>query len=137
MTETRLEGLDGEPRDAFSAGDPLVLRVGVECREAIEPPLLAIELRDHSGSLLGRSERALGELGWDGTGRADIRFEVERLPLVEGRFQLKLTLTDMDRSHSFHTMEKAAEFAVLPQGDARGFFLFEGGMVARGACQPS
>ena len=43
-----------------------------------------------------------------------------------GRFQFKLTLTDIDRSHSFHTVEKAAEFAVLPQGDARGFFLFEG-----------
>jgi ABC-type polysaccharide/polyol phosphate transport system ATPase subunit len=126
VTDVRLEGLDGEPRDAFVAGDPLVLRVGLEAREAIEPPLLAVELRDLAGALLGRADRALGELGWDGASRAEVRFEVDRLPLVEGRFQFNLTLTDPARSRRYHTIEKAAEFAVLPHGDAHGFFLFEG-----------
>jgi ABC-2 type transport system ATP-binding protein len=126
VTDVRLEGLDGAPRDAFSAGDPLVLRIGLETREAIDPPLLAVELRDVSGALLGRSDRALGELGWDGASHAEVRFEVESLPLVEGRFQFNLALSDAAGSRRYHTMEKAAEFAVLPQGDARGFFLFEG-----------
>ena len=126
VTGVRLEGLDGEPREDFSAGDPLVLHIGVETREAIAPPILAVELRDVSGSLLGRSDRALGELGWDGVNQAEVRFEVERLPLVEGRFQFNLALVDQAGSRRYHTMEKAAEFAVLPQGDARGFFLFEG-----------
>jgi len=122
----QLEGLDGQARDGFSAGDPLVLRMAVESLETIEPPVLAVELRDMSGALLGRSDQALGELGWDGTGRVELRFEVERLPLVEGRFQLNLALTDKDRNQRYHTREKAAEFAVIPQGDTRGFFLFEG-----------
>jgi ABC-type polysaccharide/polyol phosphate transport system ATPase subunit len=122
----QLEGLDGQARDAFSAGDPLVLRMAVESLETIEPPVLAVELRDMSGALLGRSDQALGELGWDGTGRVELRFEVERLPLVEGRFQLNLALTDKGRNQRYHTREKAAEFAVIPQGDTRGFFLFEG-----------
>jgi ABC-2 type transport system ATP-binding protein len=122
----QLEGLDGQARDAFSAGDPLVLRMAVESFETIEPPVLAVELRDMSGALLGRSDQALGELGWDGTGRIELRFEVERLPLVEGRFQLNLALTDKGRNQRYHTREKAAEFAVIPQGDTRGFFLFEG-----------
>jgi ABC-2 type transport system ATP-binding protein len=126
VTSVRLEGPDGEIRDSFSAGDPLSLRMGVETREAIRPPLLAIELRDLSGALLGRSDRALGEVGWDGEGRAEVRFEVERLPLVEGRFQFNLFLTDPVEGRRYHTMERAAEFAVLPHGDARGFFLFEG-----------
>jgi ABC-2 type transport system ATP-binding protein len=126
VTDVRLEGPDGEIRDSFSAGDPLVLRMGVETRKAIRPPLLAIELRDLSGALLGRSDRALGEVGWDGEGRAEVRFEVERLPLVEGRFQFNLFLTDPVEGRRYHTMERAAEFAVLPHGDARGFFLFEG-----------
>jgi ABC-2 type transport system ATP-binding protein len=127
VTDARLEGVDGESRDTYSAGDALVLRVGVEAREALEPPLLGVELRDVSGALLGRDERALGELGWDGAGRVEVRFEVERLPLVEGRFQFNLTLTDSARNRRYHSMEKAVEFAVLPQGEARGFFLFEGG----------
>jgi ABC-type polysaccharide/polyol phosphate transport system ATPase subunit len=126
VTHVRLESLDGEPRETFSAGDALVLRIGVEARESVRPPQLAVELRDVSGSLLGVSDRALGELGWDGTRRIEVRFEVDHLPLVEGRFQLNLALTDPTRGRRYHTMEKAAEFAVLPQGDARGFFLFEG-----------
>jgi ABC-2 type transport system ATP-binding protein len=126
VTDVRLEGFDGQPREWFSAGDPLAVLIGVEAREAIGPPLLGVELRDHSGALLARSERSLGEIGWDGRSRADVRFEVEHLPLVEGRFQLNLTLTDATRSRRYHTMEKAAEFGVHPQGDARGVFAFDG-----------
>jgi hypothetical protein len=98
----------------------------VEAREEIAPPLLGVELRDHTGALLARSEQSLSELGWDGRSRADVRFDVEHLPLVDGRYQFNLTLTDETRSRRYHTMEKAAEFAVHPKGDARGVFLFEG-----------
>ena len=126
VTDVRLEGFDGESRDAFAAGETLVLRLTVEAREPIEPPLLAVELRDLAGALLGRSDRSLGELGWDGASRAEVRFEVPSLPLVEGRFQLNLALTDAVRGRRYHNMEKAAEFVVHPHGEARGFFLFEG-----------
>ena len=57
------------------------------------------------------------DLGWDGTGRVEVRFEIERLPLVEGRFQFNLTLTDHTGRRRYHSMEKAAEFTVLPQGE--------------------
>ena len=91
------KGLDGEPRDAFSAGDPLVLRLALECREAIEPPTPGHRAPRRSGALLGRSERALGELGWTGRdGPTPLRGR-SAFPLVEGRFQFKLTLTDTDR----------------------------------------
>jgi ABC-type polysaccharide/polyol phosphate transport system ATPase subunit len=126
VTDVRLEGPDNETREDFSAGDPLVLRVGVETREAVTPPLLTVELRNVDGSLLGSADQGLDELGWDGAGHAEVRFEVERLPLVEGRFQFNLALTDPGRSRRYHSIEKAAEFTVIPHGDARGFFLFEG-----------
>jgi ABC-2 type transport system ATP-binding protein len=126
VTDVRLVGHDGVPREFFSAGDSLVLHVGVETREEIPPPVLTVELRDAAGVLLGQSGRPLGELGWDGSGHAEVRFEVERLPLVEGRFQFNLTLTDSAHSRRYHSMEKAAEFGVLPQGESRGFFLLEG-----------
>jgi ABC-type polysaccharide/polyol phosphate transport system ATPase subunit len=126
VTDVRLEGPDGEVREDFSAGDSLVLRISVEPREAVPPPVLAVELRDVSGALLGRSDRALAELGWDGAGEAEVRFEVQRLPLVEGRFQFNLALVDALGTRRYHSMEKAAEFTVVPTGEARGFFLFEG-----------
>jgi ABC-type polysaccharide/polyol phosphate transport system ATPase subunit len=126
VTDVRLVGSDGEPHEFFTAGDTLVLHIGVETHEEITPPVLTAELRDAAGVLLGQSSQALGELGWDGAGHAEVRFEVERMPLVEGRFQFNLTLTDPARSRRYHSMEKAAEFAVLPQGESRGFFMLEG-----------
>jgi ABC-type polysaccharide/polyol phosphate transport system ATPase subunit len=126
VTDVRLVGPDEQSREIFSPGDPLVLHVGVATREEISPPVLSVELRDAAGVLLGQSGRALGELGWDGAGQVEVRFEVERLPLVEGRFQFNLTLTDPARSRRYHSVEKAVEFSVLPQGESRGFFLLEG-----------
>jgi Wzt C-terminal domain len=126
VTDVRLEGGDGQARDAFVAGDSLGLVIDIETFEAITAPVLGVELRDMSGALLARSEQALGELGWDGNRRAQVRFDVDRLPLVEGRFQFNLTLTDPDGNRRYHAMEKAAEFVVFSAGHSRGIFLFEG-----------
>jgi ABC-type polysaccharide/polyol phosphate transport system ATPase subunit len=127
VAEVRLEGADRIPRDHFSAGDALVVRLRIVGSGLTEPPRLALELRDAAGALLGMADRNLEELGWDGAaGEASVRFEVERLPLVEGRFQLNVDLTDRAKARRYHHVEKAAEFTMIPQGDARGFFLFEG-----------
>jgi ABC-2 type transport system ATP-binding protein len=127
VKDVRLENAAGEIREDFMPGDHVVLRLRVENREAIDPPRLAIELRDVTGALLSRAERDLGELGWDRNGKdADVRFDVQRLPLVEGRFQFNIALTDEPRARRYHSVEKAAEFSVIPQGEAHGFVLFEG-----------
>jgi Wzt C-terminal domain len=126
VTNVRLENAAGEVREDFMPGDHIVLRIKVQNREAIDPPRLAIELRDVTGALLSRAERDLGELGWDREGQdADVRFDIQRLPLVEGRFQFNVSLTDAERARRYHSVEKAAEFSVAPQGEAHGFILFE------------
>jgi ABC-2 type transport system ATP-binding protein len=127
VTDVRLENAAGATSDDFLPGDHVGLRPTVENRAAVEPPLLAIELRDVTGALLSRAERNLGELGWDRDGEdAEVRFEIARLPLVEGRFQFNVSLTDGARTRRYHSVEKAVEFSVIPQGEAHGFVLFEG-----------
>ncbi len=77
VTDVRLEDAAGEVREDFMPGDHVALRLKVQNREAIDPPVLAIELRDVSGALLSRAERDLGELGWDREGQdADVRFDI-------------------------------------------------------------
>ncbi|HEY7729678.1 MAG TPA: ABC transporter ATP-binding protein [Gaiellaceae bacterium] len=137
VTEARLVGADGEPREYFATEDPLSLRIRVERLEETPPPVLAVELRDSSGALLGHSARDLGELGWDGQGGAEIRFDVERLPLVEGRFQFNLTLANSANGRRYHSIEKAVDFAVVPQGESRGFFLLEGDWTLVEAVSPA
>jgi ABC-2 type transport system ATP-binding protein len=127
ITDVRLENAAGETGEDFMPGDHVALRLKVQNRAAVEPPLLAIELRDVTGALLSRAERNLGELGWDRDGEdAEVRFDIPRLPLVEGRFQFNVSLTDGARARRYHSVEKAADFSVIPQGEAHGFVLFEG-----------
>jgi ABC-2 type transport system ATP-binding protein len=127
VEDVRLENEAGEARDAFLPGDHVALRLRVHSREAIDPPRLAIELRDVTGGLLSRAESDLGDLGWNRDDEvADVRFDIRRLPLVEGRFQFNVSLTDAARGRRYHSVERAAEFTVIPQGEAHGFVLFEG-----------
>jgi ABC-2 type transport system ATP-binding protein len=127
VSAVRLENAAGQIREDFLPGEQVVIRLTVQNREVVDPPRVAIELRDVAGGLLGRTEQDLGELGWDRDGQgADLRFEIERLPVVEGRFQFNVSLTDAARTRRYHSVEKAAEFTVVPQGEARGFVLFEG-----------
>jgi ABC-2 type transport system ATP-binding protein len=122
-----MEDSSGVARESFAGGEPLLLRLLVKAREAVDPPRLAIELRDGTGALLGRNERDLGDLGWDRESEeAEVRFEIQRLPVVEGRFQFNVSLTDAERAHRYHSVEKAGEFSVAPEGEAHGLILFEG-----------
>jgi ABC-2 type transport system ATP-binding protein len=127
VSDIRLENRAGALQEEFLPGDDVTLRFNVEIREAIDPPRVAIELRDVTCALLSRAERDLGELGWDRDGGdAEVRFDIHRLPLVEGRFQFNVSLFDATRTRRYHSVEKAAEFTVIPQGEAHGFVLFEG-----------
>jgi ABC-2 type transport system ATP-binding protein len=130
--EVRVEGVSmedtsGVARDSFLGGEPLVLRLLLRAKEPVDSPRLAIELRDGTGALLGRNDRDLGELGWDRESEhAEIRFEIPRLPVVEGRFQFNVALTDSARERRYHRVEKAGVFSVAPEGEAHGLILLEG-----------
>jgi ABC-type polysaccharide/polyol phosphate transport system ATPase subunit len=127
VTAVALSGAGGQPAEVVPSGEEVALQVTVEAGESIDPPVLTIELRDVQGALLSRVDRDLATLGWDSAqGEVDVRFEVPRLPLVEGRFQFNVSLRDRETARRYHSIEKAAEFTVAPGGEAQGFVLFEG-----------
>jgi ABC-type polysaccharide/polyol phosphate transport system ATPase subunit len=130
--EVRVEGLelvgaDGQQSARFLSGQPVVIRLRLVGERAVPPPMLSIEVRDPSGSLLGASQRDLGELGWDGTpGIRELRFALERLPLGEGEFQLSVALTDASGTRRYHRVDGAERFEVEPSDHARGAVRLEG-----------
>jgi len=108
-------------------GEPLTLRLRVASPQAIAPPRLSLELRDASGLLVAGSGRSTGELGWDRrTTELAVRFEVEQLPLADGRFQLRLSLTDETGERLYHWLDDALAFVVYPSGEERGVVRLEG-----------
>ena len=117
----RLLGPEGSERQQFLAGEPLSLRVRVETRDGIAPPLLQVELRDDSGLLVAGESVDTAALGWNGGSRArELRWEVPALPLAEGRFHLRLGLTEADGGTLLHWLDDALTFLVYPGGEERG-----------------
>jgi ABC-type polysaccharide/polyol phosphate transport system ATPase subunit len=130
ITRVRLESAAGEERGEFSSDEPLVLRLWIASERQISAPRLSVELRDSGGSLLGAHEQPAAELGWDGEpGVRQVRFELERLPVLDGRFQLGASILDASGEQQYHRIERAAEFVVTPGDGARGWFRFQGRFI--------
>ncbi len=127
VTALRLEGPEGEPRQQYLAGEPLVAHLCVDVAPDCPPPQVALELYLSGGGLVGASVQDLAELGWDGpAGERWLRFEVDSLPLADGRFEVALSLSDPIRGHVYHRRLRAAEFVVYSEGEVRGIVRLDG-----------
>jgi ABC-type polysaccharide/polyol phosphate transport system ATPase subunit len=127
ITSAELLGTEGGERLQFLSGEPFVVRVGVAAGDGIPPPRLQLELRDDAGTLIAGDAVDLRELGWDGArDERAVRFELGALPLAEGRFHLRLGLTDASGDRLYHWLDDALVFVVYPGKEERGVVRFEG-----------
>jgi ABC-type polysaccharide/polyol phosphate transport system ATPase subunit len=127
VVEAKLEDLDGEERIQVLSGEPVVLRLVVEGRDDVPPPRVSVELRDRAGVLLGGAAVETADLGWraDSSART-LRFELDRLPLAEGRFWLGVSVADEEGTRLYHRIDRAAEFLVYPDEEIHGALRLEG-----------
>jgi ABC-type polysaccharide/polyol phosphate transport system ATPase subunit len=127
ISSAALLGAEGEERVQFLSGEPFTLRVGVSASDGVPPPRLQLELRDDSATLIAGDAVDLAALGWPGgSGREEFRLDIDSLPLAEGRFHLRLGLTDASGERLYHWLDDALVFIVYPGDDERGVVRFEG-----------
>ena len=127
IEQVDLLGPEGEERTQFLAAEPFALRLRVVAERPLAPPRLSLELRDASGLLVAGSGRSTAELGWDQeTTELVARFEVDQLPLADGRFHLRLGLTDESGDRLYHWLDDALTFVVYPAGEETGVVRLEG-----------
>ena len=127
ITSSRLLGPEGEDRLQLAAGEPLVVELRIDVREAIPPPRISIELRDEAGLLLSAAAQDTSELGWrEHPGERVVRFEVDRPPLADGRFRLRFELGDRTGRRLYHWLDDGVRFVVYPGEGARGPVLLAG-----------
>jgi ABC-type polysaccharide/polyol phosphate transport system ATPase subunit len=127
IEEVALLGADGESRTQFLAGEPLTLRVRVVGERVLSAPRLSYEFRDSSGLLIAGAGQSTAELGWDDdTTELVVRFDVDELPLADGRFHLRLGLSDESGGELYHWLDDAVTFVVVPSGGERGAVRLEG-----------
>jgi ABC-type polysaccharide/polyol phosphate transport system ATPase subunit len=126
IASAALVGQEGADRLQFLSGEPFELRVAVAA-DGVPPPRLQLELRDDAGTLVAGHVVDLRSIGWtSGNGDRDVRFHMGALPLADGRFHLRLGLTDEAGDHVYHWLDDALVFVVYPGDDVRGVVRFEG-----------
>ncbi|MFL6012218.1 MAG: ABC transporter ATP-binding protein [Gaiellaceae bacterium] len=121
-----VRGSEGEERMQFLAGEPLALELEVVPSAPVPAPQLVWELRSREGVLVATGVFDTAEAGWDGSRPTALRFDVERLPLADGRFHFRLGLVDGDGGALLHQLDRAAEFLVYPDGPQRGVVRLDG-----------
>jgi lipopolysaccharide transport system ATP-binding protein len=127
VDDVQLLGPDAEVRTQFLAGEPLILRLRVVAERPLQPPRLSLELRDSSGLLVAGAGQSTAQLGWEeDTTELVARFEVEQLPLADGRFHVRVGLTDEGGGRLYHWLDDAVVFVVYPSGEERGVVRLEG-----------
>jgi ABC-type polysaccharide/polyol phosphate transport system ATPase subunit len=127
IVEARLEGPNGEPRAQFLSGEPLRAVLRVATTNGLPPPRLLFELRDDAGQLLAGGAQDTAELGWkEAAGERGFHFDVDELPLADGRFHLRFGLADAAGQHLYHWLDDAVAFVVYPGEDVRGLVRIEG-----------
>ena len=88
---------------------------------------MTLELRDDGGLVLGTTTANTADLGWNGGGgERELRFRLDRLPLADGRFHLRVGLADAATGAPLHALDDALRFFVFPAGAATGAVLLDG-----------
>jgi ABC-type polysaccharide/polyol phosphate transport system ATPase subunit len=127
VADVDLLDADGEPRRQFLAGEPVSLRMRLVPEQELEPPRLVYEVRGESGLLIAVGALDTADMGWGrGSGELPLRFDVERLVLAEGRFVVRLGLSDPASGRLYHQLDDAVRFLVYPNGEERGLVRLEG-----------
>jgi ABC-type polysaccharide/polyol phosphate transport system ATPase subunit len=139
IVSARLLDADGDERVQFASGEPLTVQLVIAAEAGVEPPRVSLELRDDHGVVLGGAAADTAGLGWGAAaGERELRFELDRLPLADGRFHLRFALVDARRDRLLHTLDDAARFLVFPAGEETGAVLLDGrwSMQEIGAVEP-
>ena len=127
IESARVVGAEGESREQFLAGEPFSLRLDVVAERELPAPQLQLELRDEAGLLVAADSVDTASLGFgSGVGTRSLRYDTERLPLAEGRFHLRLGLTDATGERVLHWLDDALTFLVYPAGEERGLLRLDG-----------
>jgi ABC-type polysaccharide/polyol phosphate transport system ATPase subunit len=127
VVEAQLVDADGDARAQFASGEALAVRLLVAAEPGIAPPLVSLELRDDDGVVLGAVTQPTAELGWsDGGGERELVFRLDRLPLADGCFHVRVSLSDPASDRLLHAHEDALRFFVFPGGGATGAVLLAG-----------
>ncbi len=127
IAEVRLLDADGQDRSQFLPGEPLSLRLRLRSAPPVPAPRLTWTVHDEAGLVLASGMVETAELGWQEERREHLlRYDVDSLPLADGRFRLRLELADQAGKRLYHWLDDAARLFVYPAHGPTGLVRLQG-----------
>jgi ABC-type polysaccharide/polyol phosphate transport system ATPase subunit len=110
-----LSGL-GQPAAFFDASDAVVVRASYRATQAIDQPVFQIAIVDvDTGVVVTTASSTARDVGLV-TGRGEIEFRFDALPLRPRQYVLRLSITDRDHLASYDVVSAGPRFAVTGAG---------------------
>ena len=114
ILKTIITDADRQPRDRFEPGDVVGIELEVLAHESTDDWVAGIAIFNHLDTLIYGTNSSLRgvELGTI-DGRSRVRFELGRIPMVEGQYFVTVAVHNRDESQPYHRIERSTSFRVL------------------------
>lgn len=120
--ETRTDA--GAVSPVFRTGDPWTVAMSYDAAQRVETPVFGLAIyREDGVHITGPNTRMSGCPIAAVAGPGEIRYRVDRLPLLPGRYVLSVSAYDQDLSFAYDHRERVASFTVLEGGTLERFGL--------------
>ena len=117
---------NGKESDKFLSGDPFLARIYYEAHEPITSPIFGIVFYNQETYCYGTTTKFkkidMGQV----IGEGHVDFFLERLPLLEGTFQVTVALAPSDYKFAFDFHDRLYSFQVLRVNEDLGLFDMDG-----------
>ena len=115
ITGVRFLNGQGEELALASTGEPLTIRIAYRASRRIEQPIFGLALYTENGTHLNGPNTRFAGLDIpciEGEGHVD--YQIEALPLLAGRYDVTVAVTDADMAEMFVHQHRAYSFYVQP-----------------------
>ena len=117
---------NGKESDKFLSGDPFLARIYYEAHEPITSPIFGIVFYNQETYCYGTTTKFkkidMGQV----IGKGHVDFFLERLPLLDGTFQVTVALAPSDYKFAFDFHDRLYSFQVLRVNEDLGLFDMDG-----------
>jgi ABC-type polysaccharide/polyol phosphate transport system ATPase subunit len=131
VTELELHDSDGRRRHVFRPGEPLHVRLALDCAAPTARAVAALEVRDERGGLCFRTDAAIGAV----EGRVSVGFDVARLALLGGDYDVAVGIGEGD-APGVGKLDRVARFSVARTAGGEGVADLRGTWTVEPAVAP-
>jgi ABC-type polysaccharide/polyol phosphate transport system ATPase subunit len=124
VASLQLLDADARPRHMFRPGEAMRVELALDAPAPVARGVVALEVRDVRGETLFRTDAAVGP--WNGRGA--VTFDIARLALLGGDYDLAVAASDQDAPH---VMDRLGRFSVAATSDGEGVVDLRGEWTVR------